>query len=177
MADLGPDFVRNIKWQIPRRQRVQALMLRQYVILRHDLFSKKCPDHYYPMLRMAQAAFSLWRSVFLAAGENDSEIICRKTESLLGTILRTNTYSFTNDLNDKDITVAYYNTNARYRIERLCRHDKGMYKFKGLKSVKKLLKVQDDDFERQRKQMEMWDLCCKALEKCFKKFEKKILES
>jgi hypothetical protein len=121
MAD--DKFAQNIEWQIPRRAKIQDIMLRQFNLFQHPSFSAENAEHYYPMMRMVQATFSLWRSLFLTKGDNNRESICKDAQQMLATLLESNAYSFQNDLRDKTFTAAYYNTNARYRIERLCEHD------------------------------------------------------
>jgi hypothetical protein len=170
MAD--DKFVQNIEWQIPRRAKIQDIMLRQFKLFQHPSFSSGNSEHYYPMMRMVQGTFSLWRSLFLSKADNNPDSICADAQKMLGTLLQSNAYSFQNDLRDRTFTGAYYNTNARYRIERLCDHD---VSFRTLPSVQNLLQVRVDDFETRRTEMDMWELCFEALKDCFDQFETRLL--
>jgi hypothetical protein len=91
---------------------------------------------------------------------------------MLETLLESNAYSFINDLRDRTFTGAYYNTNARYRIEILCAYNGS---FGTLSSVQNMLQVKVDDFEMQRDEMDMWELCFEALKDCFDQFENRLL--
>jgi hypothetical protein len=110
------NFSRNIEWQIPRRAKIQDIMLREFKLLQTSSFNADDKDHFYPMMRIVQATFSLWRSLFLTIADKTRKRMCDDAEQMLKTLLESNSYSFQNDLRDKTFTAAYYNTNARYRI-------------------------------------------------------------
>jgi len=141
--------------------------------MQHSLFVPGNVEHYYPMMRIVQATFSLWRSLFLTAADFEPDVICKDAQNMLETVLESNAYTFPNDLRDKTFTASYYNTNARYRIERLCRDDS----FAKLPSVINLRRVQVDDCEMERDQMTMWQLCFEALRDCLGQFEERLLSN
>jgi hypothetical protein len=88
----------NMDWQIKRRKKIQKLLLKQYSHLdrNHDLFRDN--DNYrYSMLRLTQASFSLWRSVFLTDKETNPKNLYDDTKGFLKTVLQTNAITFGND--------------------------------------------------------------------------------
>jgi hypothetical protein len=84
-------------------------MLRQFNLFQHPSFSAANAEHYYPMMRMVQATFSLWRSLFLSKIDNNHDSLCKDAQKMLRTLLESNSYSFQNDLRDRTFTGAYYN--------------------------------------------------------------------
>jgi hypothetical protein len=157
----------NINWQINARQRIQKLMLRQYEFL-NSYPTMPDDNTYYQIIRMVQASYSLWRSAFLTDVSSDPGVILLKLKNFLEKILTTNTTGFPNELNNNDLAVAYYNTNARYRIERQYMWDPELLlhsEFQKLESLKRTFHPRQD---------EVWDICFDALSKWFDKLEARI---
>jgi hypothetical protein len=164
------DNMENIQWQITARKRIQELMLRQYRFLENHPGLPKDQD-FYQMVRSVQIAYSLWRSAFLTDVLNDRNLILQKSKEFLGKILINNAIGFQDEFGNRDLTVAYYNNNAKYRLERDSFYDPNLAKeheFVNLNQIRV-----DDDTER-RKQKEIWELCFDALKKGFDVLESRV---
>ena len=154
----------NMSWQIRAREKIQTLMLREYKFLS---LNQNIPDGdiYYQIVRLVQASYSLWRSAFLTDISSDPVVILQKSKNFLEKILTTNAIGFPDELNNNDLTVAYYNTNARYRIERQYMWDPELLAHSEFQKLKALQRTFHP------RQEEVWDICFDALSKWFDKLE------
>jgi len=163
---------KNIRWQIRARKQIQELMLRQWSLLEAENDSiLKNRQYFYQMTRMVQTAFSLWRSAFLTNVESDHAEILKHQREFLERTLTTNAIGFSEEFGRSDFTVAYYNNNAKYRLERECKYDKEL---KHTSEFQKLLEIGKNDDENPREQVVIWDICFDALNTCFSKFEERL---
>ena len=93
----------------------------------------------------------------------------KKATSLLDKVLTTNAIGFSDEFKNNDLMGAYYNTNSRYRIERMRKYDRSLGDIPEVAAVLEI-KNEDDDRRYSRSQTEMWESCYNALEKCFERF-------
>jgi hypothetical protein len=161
---------KDIQWQIGARKQISQLMLRQWNLLKEKQHFTDKQD-FYQMARMTQTAFSLWRSAFLTNVRNTEGDILQKSKEFLERILVTNAVGFSDELGNRDLTAAYYNNNAKYRLERECKYHPEL---KDEAEFKELLEIRKDDDTAQREQKEIWDICYRALDKCLSKFEDRV---
>ena len=166
---------KNIRWQIRARKQIQQLMLRQWILLesKNDSILKNRQD-FYKITRMVQTAFSLWRSAFLTNVENKHAEILKHQKEFLERTLATNAIGFSEEFGRSDFTVAYYNNNAKYRLERECKYDEEL---EHTSEFQKLLEIGKNDDEKPRKQVAIWNICYHALNKCFSKFEARLTQA
>jgi hypothetical protein len=133
-----PEY-QNIQWQISARERIQKLILREWELLKKQQQRFERHD-FYQIMRLIQVAYSLWRSAFLTNVPNNRQIILKRAEEFLERILTTNAIGFNDEFSNSHFTVAYYNNNAKYRLERECKYDKKLkneIEFKNLLEIKK----------------------------------------
>jgi hypothetical protein len=161
---------KNIRWQIRAREQIQELMLRQWALLNENHHFTSRQD-FYQIVRMTQTAFSLWRSAFLTNVRNNENEILQKSKENLERILTTNAIGFSDEFGNRDLTVAYYNNNAKYRLERECDYHPEL---KNEGEFKELLEIREDDDTKRRSQKKIWNICYHALNKCLSKFEDRV---
>ncbi len=155
----------HLGWAVNRRALAQKLL--------HDLYDHldKNPGFPYgdnakwkPMARLVDATYSLWRSAFLTKVERDKAQIFNHTKKYLEKILQTNTVTFVDDYLNSELTVGYYMSNARYRIERMYNKETDQ-KLLELPSIQKIYKMRDGDIDTLNAQ-DLWDDLYCALEDC-----------
>jgi hypothetical protein len=132
----------------------------------HPELPKEGDNEWYPMGRMVAAAFSLWRSAFLTDVRRDRETIYKHTMEFTEKVLKTNAITFADDHRMCELTVGYYNSNARYRLERMYHYH---IEYQQIPSLRKIYDLRKEDVEKidQRK---MWDTYFEALSDCFDLF-------
>jgi hypothetical protein len=146
-------------------------MLEMYNFLgEHEEFPREEDDQWYPMGRMIATAFSLWRSAFLTNVSRSRPQIYAQTKEFVCKVLEQNAITFADDYRMDELTVDYYNSNARYRLERMYEKDETPEYFKQLESLRKIYDLRNDDVERMN-QRELWECYYKALRDSFDAYE------
>lgn len=169
MADRLPKYPTQLEWQIDRRARVQRLLFELFAFLQeHKEFPLENDNIWYPMTRMVNAAFSLWRSAFLTDVKRERQRIYEHTIEFIERVLKTNTITFADDHRLCELSVGYYNSNARYRIERMYKYNEDLLQ---LESIQKIHALKDANVES-LPQDQMWDDLFLALADCFGEFQK-----
>jgi hypothetical protein len=157
-----------VERQIDRRYQVQQLMFDLYKFLRmYTEFPGAPDDFWYQMNRMVGIAFSLWRSAFLMDVNSARKEIYDDTLEFIDKVLKHNAISFADDHRLCELTVGYYNSNARYRIERQCVYDEDLLQ---LPSIQKVQQLKKGKTIAQYTEGDIWDMCFLALKDCYAKF-------
>jgi hypothetical protein len=168
MAEKLPKFKTPLEWQIDRRHRIQRFLFTLYNFLaEHSEFPNENDDVWYPMVRMVDAAFSLWRSAFLTNVQRERKTIYAHTKEFIQKVLEQNSITFADDYRMCELTVGYYNANARYRLERMYGFNEDLLQVETIKRIDQLRKV---DVEK-IKQSDLWDKYYSALYDCFEEFK------
>jgi hypothetical protein len=118
---------------------------------------------------MVDVAFSLWRSAFLTNVARDRTKIYLHMKEFLQKVVETNAITFADDYKLCELTVGYYNNNARYRIERMYEHNAVLLTIPEVQKVADLRKAKDLAAE---KQSVLWDTYYSALMACFRHFKR-----
>ncbi len=167
-----------LEWQINARFRIQKLLHRMHIlhsrnteIPRHykRTLTEEEKDEWYPINRMIGAAFSLWRSAFLTQASNDRKQIYEHTNEFISKVIAQNSIAFPDDYKMCELTVVYYNTNARYRLERLM--DKNSSLVAKYESVRKIDELKHSDQSEHLSPKDLWEILYWALEDCFNDYE------
>jgi len=168
----------DLQWQIERRFKISDLMRRMFVLYRDNKelpkshkahLSAQEKDEWYPINRMMGAAFSLWRSAFLTQASSSRQKVYDHTLEFIGKVLAQNAISFADDHRMCELTIVYYNANARYRIERLYQRAPKLLELPAVQAVAEISNlgtVEDID------EKEHWDMLFAALVACFDDYEK-----
>jgi hypothetical protein len=153
------------EWQIDRRYRIQNFVYLLYKFLDdHSEFHSDGDDEWHQMLRMADIAFSLWRSAFLTDVASNRKFIYEHTKKFLQKVVETNAITFADDYLLSEMTVSYYNNNARYRIERMYEWNSALLKMPAVQAVASLRK---ENNLATHNQMQLWDKYFLALVECY----------
>ena|ERR1700733_2341009 len=109
-----------LEWAIDRRAHIQRFLLELHRFLkRYSEFPEAENEVWLQMLRMVDIAFSLWRSAFLSDVKRERSLVFAHTKEFVQKVLEHNAISFADDHRMCELTVGYYNSNARYRLERM----------------------------------------------------------
>jgi hypothetical protein len=163
-----PKFREDVEWQIERRLAIQTLLLDMHTFLVNE---KGFPytqndSHWNAMGRMVAAAFSLWRSAFLTNVDRERPTIYKHTIEFIEKVLEHNSITFADDHRMCELTVDYYNSNARYRMERMMTAP-----YLGIASIQSIYKARKEDVTSQD-QRKLWDQYYFALLDSFEMFKK-----
>jgi hypothetical protein len=160
-----------IEWQIKARARIQTLLFQLLdFLIKHEEFHRAGDEQWYPMMRMVHSGFSLWRSAFLTEAQRNRRKIYSDTVEFLSKIFNQNTITFSDDYRLREITIGYYNADAKYRLER--QFDFGSEELKKLPSVKKIWDLRRDRSAEGADQTVLWDYYFEALSDSFKEFKR-----
>jgi hypothetical protein len=163
-----PEFATQIEWQIDRRARIQRLLFDLLSFLKeHSEFPQEGDNAWYPMTRMVNAAFSLWRSAFLTDVKRERRRIYEHTIEFIEKVLTSNAITFADDHRLCELSVGYYNSNARYRIERMYRYNEDLLQLPSIQKIHELRSAQVESLP----QDQMWDDFYLALVDCFASFK------
>jgi len=170
MAEELPKFESELEWQIDRRARIQKLLFRFWDFLeRHSEFPDERDDHWTIMCWMVDSGFSLWRSAFLTDTVRDRRKVYDHMKEFIRKLLEHNAITFADDHRMRELSVGYYNANARYRLERIHTCDP---RFLELDSVRALADLRKNKIDLSKeKQAELWDIYYAALVDCFDAFQ------
>jgi hypothetical protein len=117
-------FPTKLQWRIDRRALVQALLFDLWSFLdRHSEFWQGPDDFWHMMNRLVAIGFSLWRAAFLTDASGERKEIQSQTKEFIEKVLTHNAITFADDHKMSELTMLYYNNNARYRLERMVRHN------------------------------------------------------
>jgi hypothetical protein len=166
-------FKNQLEWQIDRRAKIQGLLFEMHAFLeRHAEFpnDETDPDYWHAMKRMVAIAFSLWRSAFLTNGSGDRKKIYKNTKDFIYKVLTHNAITFADDHSLSELTISYYNNNARYRLERMFLHNEDLLQIPSLQRIDYLRQEGKVDLEKMKPD-ELWDDLYQALIDCFDRFE------
>jgi len=171
MADTRlQSFTTPIEWQIDRRHLISKLTAKLHAFLHlHSEFHREGPNQWHPMVRMVDIAFSLWRSAFLTDVKRERHLIHSHMTEFVRKVIETNAISFADDQRLCELTVGYYNSNARYRLERMLVYNPELFKYKSMKTIDNL---KDNESLKSDNQRELWDIYYLALCDCLEYFEK-----
>ncbi len=170
-------------WQIESRSKIQTLLHRMYALYKAQeqylplsdvptsQLTTEEKDEWYPLNRMIGAAFSLWRSAFLTQASSNRQKIYDHTKEFVGKLLAQNAISFADDHKMCELTIVYYNANARYRIERLMdRNSTLVEKYLSVRAIEEMkIKGTADTLEEK----EHWAMLYDALKDCFEDYEQR----
>jgi hypothetical protein len=164
-----PKFKTPLEWSIDRRARVQKVLFELYSFLdEYPEFPRESDDQWKPIVRMVDIGFSLWRSAFLNQVKRERQGIFNHTKEFLQKILEQNTISFADDFRLCELTIGYYNSNARYRLERMYMFNEDLVQIPAVKRIYDLRKI---DVEKLN-QNDLWDDFYLALVACLDFFNK-----
>lgn len=164
-----PQFKTQLEWQIHRRGLIQRLLFDLLAFLKeHKEFPLEGDNAWYPMTRMVNAAFSLWRSAFLTDVKRERQRIYEHTIEFIEKVLTSNAITFADDHRLCELSIGYYNSNARYRLERMYRYNEDLLQIPSLQRIHALKDAQVEALP----QHEMWDDFYLALVDCFDEFKK-----
>jgi len=112
---------KDYEWLVRRRNDTQLLLLSHYNFLKKHRNALLAGEELHRSIfgLLIGAAFSLWRSVFLAEAERGWEKILEQAEKFLKTVIEDNAINYTQDKTMRDWSVGYYLNNARYRVDRI----------------------------------------------------------
>ncbi len=156
-------------WQIDRRYRIHELMneLLKLIEKDHDLPERrgeKADDQWFRMQRMVDTAFSLWRSAFLTTVTNERVMVFKHMKEFLKKVVEQNAITFADDVRLCELTVKYYNANARYRLERSLGHNQALLQKEHSQVFTTMNSNQDMSTIAQHK---LWDHYFNVLVECY----------
>jgi len=159
-----------IQWQINRRFRIQNLLFDIHkFISANSRLPKAHDDHWHAITRIVHAAFSLWRSAFLTDVKRKRAQFYKDMVELIDKVLKHNAISFADDHRMCELSVDYYNYNARYRLERMM---KGPYvNLAGLQVIDEMLEQNVEASSLDQRML--WDLYFIALAQSFDLFQRR----
>lgn len=163
-----PALPNRHEWQIDRRYRIQNFLYLLYQFLEdHSEFHRDGDDEWHQLLRMVDIAFSLWRSAFLTNVAQSRKAIHDDVKEFVQKLVETNAISFADDYKLCELTVIYYNNNARYRLERMFEHSPKLVQVPSLIEVALMRSAKD---LAGRNQTDLWDKYYLALIDCYRFF-------
>lgn len=110
-----PDLA-NLGWAIDQRAKIGHTLLALYEFVR-SYDADNAPWHESSLLDdLIAAAFSLWRSVFLADKIRNFEVIQQSQERFLAKLVSTNAITFSDDKTNSAWSFGFYLQNAMYRL-------------------------------------------------------------
>jgi hypothetical protein len=110
-----PDIA-HLRWAIEERANIQQTLLALYDFLRNTMPNLQNPLENLFFDHMIAAAFSLWRAVFLAERDRDTQSLRKAQEDFLATVISTNAITFSDDRSNSAWSVGFYLENAKHRI-------------------------------------------------------------
>lgn len=170
--DQLPEFKNKVEWQIDRRYRIQQLLfeLHQFLKANKDLETSH-DDHWHAIGRLVAAAFSLWRSAFLTSVKRKRKDIYKHMVEFVDKVVTHNSITFADDHRMCELTVDYYNSNARYRLERMM---KGPYlRLAPLQTIEAISEFDVGELDQQQ----LWDLYFRATYESFGVFKTRWLNA
>lgn len=161
-------FETMMEWQIDRRMRIQKLLFRLHTFLvGHEEFHREHDNEWMPVRRMVDIAFSLWRSAFLTDVTSERQAMFSDMSEFINKVLTHNAITFADDHRMCELTIGYYNGNARYRLIRMQVYKESLTQ---IPSMRKILALSGKIDLDQQPQHELWDDYYNALFDCFADF-------
>ena len=118
------DELKGMDWLVEARNQIQNLMLEL-----HERWKSLDVEN---RQFAAGAAFSLWRAVFLLAMKEETLMkerlvgppekpgrVDRSARAFIGRVVKTNTVTFTDEMNAAHFSAGYYVNNAAYRVSEM----------------------------------------------------------
>ena len=143
------NFPTKLQWEIDRRALIQCLLFDvQSFLVKHSEFWQTADDYWHAMNRIVATAFSLWRSAFLTDVSGEREEIQNQTKEFIDKVLKHNSITFADDHRMSELTMVYYNNNARYRLERMCLHNETLMQLLSFQKIEAFRREGVDDMEK-----------------------------
>ena len=114
------EITERLTWLVASRNRIQSLLIIIYKLITENRDEIGKDEIEGPIVgRLVGAAFSLWRSVFLADVTRKWPTVLRASEKFLEEIIRNNAITYAQDFRLSEYSFGYYLNNARHRIREL----------------------------------------------------------